>query len=65
MNDLPLLTKEDEKRMEKITVETVHRLDVVARAHGHGAMIAESFGLMYGVAHVFKALGLRHRRRFA
>lgn len=58
-----LFTPEDEARTEMVIHTTVARIQDISEKEGAHAALAEAMGLSWGVAHVFKTLGLKELHR--
>lgn len=58
-----MFTADDDKRTEAATHATVAKLQRLTDTEGVTAAIAEAIGIMWGIAHVFKTLGLKDIHR--
>ena len=63
MTEKPLFTAADNAKNEAAVHSTVARLTEIAEKEGISAMLAEAIGMSWGVAHVFKTLGLKEVHR--
>lgn len=58
MTEKPIFTEEDNKITELASVQTISKLQAMVETQGMSAALAEAFGMSYGIAHVFRSLGL-------
>lgn len=63
MKDAPLFTEADDKRNEAAVHATVAKLQRISDTDGVTTMLAEAMGMMWGIAHVFRTLGLQEMHR--
>lgn len=60
---IPLFGQEEEAIIAKASEDTYAALQAVATTKGATVAIAQAMGAAYGIAHLFKALGLQEYHR--